>query len=260
MTFFQFHRWKGEKMKTRVLAKPLIVIPFTILFIAACTLPAPMSTPLPTQLPAIPTNTLLPVVPTSTVFAPTTLPPTATTFPTLTAVPGSIRLDFAAGSTSGVAIGTIQPGQVINYLIGASKSQPLMVSTSSFNNDVTFSVLGLRDGLTLLSPSAKNASWQTMVTVSQDYMISVIAGATSENYTLNVIIPSRVKFAPGATSATVSGSTPNGFVVSYVIYALVNQQMDLTLLVPGGNAVLSVYGYEDGQPYMRSIVEQTTSV
>lgn len=245
-------------MKPRIFAKPFIIISLTVLFVSACTLPAPMPTPLPTQLPAVPTGTLLPIEPTSTVFVPTALPPTATIFPTLTSVPGAIRLNFAAGATSGVASGTIQPGQVINYLVGAAKGQPLMVSTSSFNNDVTFSVIGLKDGLTLLSPSAKIASWQTMLTVTQDYLISVIAGATSENYSLNVITPARVIFASGATSATVSGSTPGGFVVSYVVYALVNQQMDLTLLVPGGNAVLSIYGYEDGQPYMRSVVEQTS--
>jgi hypothetical protein len=34
--------------------------------------------------------------------------------------------------------------------------------------------------------------------------------------------------------------------------------MDINLGVTSGTAVLSVYGYQDGQPYLRSVVEATT--
>jgi len=178
--------------------------------------------------------------------------------PRPTTIPGAVRINFDTGATSDVVEGVIQPGQVMNFLVGAAQGQPLMVSTNSYNNDVTFSVKGLQDGKILLDASQKFSSWQTMLSVTQDYLIQVIGGASKENFSLNVITPARISFDPGAISAVRKGTTPNGLDVSYILRANANQQMDLSLDAPDGNAVLSVYGYQDGQPYLRYVVESTT--
>lgn len=217
------------------------------------TLPAPI--PQPTSLP---TNISMPPTDTLPAATATSIPPTPTLGQVGTIVPDAIRLDFALGATFGTVSGNIRPGQVIKYLVGASKSQPMLVSTSSLNNDVIFSVMGLTDGLSLLPASQKYTSWQTMLTVTQDYLITLYGGGTVENYTLDVSTPARVTFPFGAVSVTMSGSTPGGFDVSYVVYALKDQTLDLKLAAPAGNAVLAVYGFEDGQPYLRYVVEQTT--
>jgi hypothetical protein len=253
-----------QKRLTHLIQKAFSILPVTILALSACNLPFPTSTftPIPPLVSASETYTSLPAtetsIPPTLTPIPTSLQPTASSQPTLTTVPGATYLNFASGATSGFVTGLIQPGQVIGYLVGAGKGQPMLISTDSLNNDVTFSVVGLSDGKVLLSASDKLSSWETMLTVSQLYLVQVIAGATSENYTLNVSSPARVTFAPSATFATLTGTTPGGLTVAYAVYALKDQQMNLNLTVPGGNAVLSVYGYEDGNPYLRYVVEQTT--
>jgi len=246
-------------MKTKRSPLSKLIILFSLVsLLTACGVFSP-SAQQPTSQPSpFQTDTSIPSTETPLPATLTSIPPTPTLAQVGTIVPDAIRLDFVVGATSGSVSGNIRPGQVIKYLVGAAKSQPMMVSTSSYNNDVIFSVMGLTDGLTLLPASQKYTSWQTMLTLTQDYLITVYGGATVENYTLDVITPARVTFPSGAVTVTLNGSTPGGYVVSYIVYALQNQQLDLNLTAPSGNAVLSVYGFEDGQPYLRYVVESTT--
>jgi hypothetical protein len=138
------------------------------------------------------------------------------------------------------------------------EGQPLIVSVESSSQDATLSVVGQNDGKIYLDVAKNIRSWQTLLTTSQDYLITVYPGADAENFTLNVIIPARIAFQSGASSASVQGSTPGGLIVSYVIRGTANQQMDINLNSPDGNAVLGVYGYQDGQPYLRSAAETAT--
>ncbi len=201
-------------MKKNAKFKILTVLTVTALTVLACgMLSAPVPTPAfptlaPTDTPAIvPTATTMPPTPEPpTAVPPTVIPPTSVPAPT--SIPGAVRIDFATGATAGVVTGELQPGEVQNFLVGASAGQPLMVSTGSYNNDVTFSVTGAKNGQILLDASQKLASWQTMLTETQDYLIRVYAGASAENFTLNVITPARITFDPGAVSATEIGDHP----------------------------------------------------
>ncbi|HEY3310432.1 MAG TPA: hypothetical protein VGK00_02220 [Anaerolineales bacterium] len=236
---------------------------------ATPTLPLPFPTRLETSAPLILTPTEMSLPPASTVpptqantpptaVPPTAVPPTAPP-PQPTSIPGAIRINFAAGATAGVIEKEIQPGQVINYLVGAAAAQPLMLTVTSPNKDVIFSVKGLKDGKVLVPASMNLSAWQTMLTVTQDYLIQLTSlGSSAELFTLNVITPARVNFDPGSDTTLLLGSTPGGWNVSYVLRARAGQRMDLNLYAPDGNAVLSIYGYEDGQPYLRYVVEQTT--
>jgi hypothetical protein len=246
-------------MKKVAKFKTLIVLTVTTLTVLGC---GALSTPVPTL--AFPTSapTDAPaIVPTATTAPPTPEPPTAvppTSAPSPTSISGAVRINFADSATAGTVNGELQPGEIQNFLVGASAGQPLMVSTGSYNNDVTFSVTGVKDGKTLLDASQKLTSWQAMLTETQDYLIRVYAGASAENFTLNVITPARINFDPGAVSATETGTTPGGLVVSYILRASANQQMDITLDAPNTSALLSVYGYQDGQPYLRSAAGSQT--
>ena len=207
-------------MKKATKFQTLTVLTVTALTVLSCGV---LSTPVPTL--AVPTSTPTDtpvIVPTATAVPPTPEPPTAvppTSAPAPTPISGAVRIDFAAGATAGVVSGELQPGEVQNFLVGASAGQPLLVSTGSYNNDVTFSVTGVKDGKTLLDASQKLTSWETMLTETQDYLIRVYAGASAENFTLNVTTPARIDFAPGAVSATETGTTPGGLVVSYIHHA-----------------------------------------
>lgn len=265
-----------------------ILILTTALIITGCNLPLgpaastelpPLSFPtsVPTNLPAVLTPTPMILPPTTaapgpaTAIPPTPIPPTAippTAKPPVavpptarvqpTTIPGAVRINFDTGATAGITQGEIRPGQVLKFLVGAAQGQPLIISVDSANHDVIFSVVGLKDGKTLLDASQGLSSWQTMLTVTQDYLVQLIGAASQENFTLNINTPARVNFAPGADSALLMGSTPGGWDVSYVLRANVGQRMDLNLYAPDGNAVLAVYGYQDGQPYLRYVVESTT--
>jgi hypothetical protein len=208
----------------------------------------------PTQTAAA-TNTL---APTASALPPTPVPPTPLPLPTPIPGPVPVRINFATGATAGVISGVVNAGNVQNFIVGASMAQPLIVSVDSPNHDITFSVTGLKDGVTLLGAAQKLNSWQTMLTVTQDYLIRVIGGANNEKFTLNVITPARIIFEAGLISANRHGTTPGGWNVSYILRANANQKMDINLATTNGVAVLSVYGYQDGTPYLRSVVESKT--
>ena len=254
----------------------LLILVIAALIVTGCNLPGrqnlPTETPqlvfptfVPSNTPVVviatateaPAATALPsAVPPTSAPASTTIPPTAAPIPT--SIPNAVRFNFATGATAGIVQGELSPGKVQNFLVGAAQGQPLIISVDSLNHDVTFSIVGLKDGKTLVDASQRISSWQTILTVTQDYLIRVAAGSSKENFTLNVITPARIKFDPGSVSATVKGFTPGGLIVSYVLRASANQQMDINLNPKDGNVVLSIYGYQDGQPYMRSVVESTT--
>jgi hypothetical protein len=221
----------------------------TTVALTLAAMPTLVSPTPPQATPAPPTLTALP--PTNT-----SAPPTAA--PTKANLPSGMRVNFATGATSGIVTGQIGPGQVKDYLVGAAAGQPMIVSVDSPDQAVSFSITGVNDGVVLLSPSEKATSWQTMLSKTQDYLVQVAGGSTTENFTLNIITPARINFDPGAISAQRSGSTPGGLNVSYVLRASAGQKMKLQLDAPGGNAVLGVYGYQDGQPYLRYVVEQTS--
>ncbi len=257
-------------MKTN--PRPLLFgLSLVALMLFACNLAAPTPTTVPGLMETLVAATLQVMAsPTAATIPATDLPPLATatsaplppptTPPTNTSAPvggAAVRIKFATGATSGVQEGQLQPGQSQRFLVGAAAGQPLMVSVNSLNNDVTFSVTGVSDGHVLVAASEQLGSWQTMLTTTQDYLIQVYAGAKTENFTLNIITPARIKFAPGAVSAKLSGATVGGLNVAYVIRANAGQKLQLTLAAPQGNAVLSMYGYQDGQPYLRYVVEQT---
>ena len=205
--------------------------------------PQASATLAPSDTPALATATSAPV-------------PTSTSAPAGSS--GAVRIQFATGATSGIQEGQIGAGQSLRFLVGAGADQPLIVSVGSHDNDVTFSVTGVKDGKVLLSRAENLSSWQTMLTTTQDYLIELYGGASNENFTLNIITPARIRFADGAVSEIDHGTTPGGYTVSYVFHAREGQKMKLNLDAPKGNAVLSMYGYQDGQPYLRYVVEQTS--
>jgi hypothetical protein len=197
--------------------------------------------------------------------APTSIPPSAvpltgtpTSPPAPTPIlPAATRINFASGATYGSTTGTIQAGQTQNFVLGAQLGQPMISSVSSQNNDVTMSITA-GDGTALLSASQGLSNWQGALPATQDYYFQVIGGANTENFSLWVSIPNRIEFAPGAISATVQGKTVGGNVTSYVVAAQVGQTMNILLIPIPNAAALTVWGFSDGQPYIRAVVGSNT--
>jgi len=218
--------------------------PDSVATIVAATMQA--FTPLPTQTP---------LPPTATVPA-TAISPTLTTVPPTLPLSTATRINFLTGATTGVASAPIQPGQVQTYIANAQQGQPMIVSVNSLNQDVTLSVK-TQGGTSLLSASAHQTTWQGTLPQTEDYYLSIYGGATTENFTLTVTLASRIKFAEGTYSAHVSGKTVAGYNVAYTVFAIKDQKMTVILDGVDDDGALTIYGYSDGQPYLRSVTEQT---
>ena len=228
-----------------------LLVMLALLGMAGCNLPGMAA---PTPMLIFPTLTSMPPQATPTPLLATETPGA----PSATSAPAALRINFPTGATSDVEEGTLQPGQTQNFLLAAGQSQPMMVSLDSPNHDMTLAIAGQTSGNVLLGASQKWNSWEGILPASQDYLVTVYGGATTQAFTLTVTIPARITFAQGTTSKTLNGSTPGGLIIDYVIYALSGQEMSLDLNVPSGTAALSVYGFEDGQPLLRSIMDATS--
>ena len=236
------------------------------LVLASCVLPLPATIPTstppgPTPLPpftSTPTNFSLPPTP-----APTDTPiissatpsdtPTATLqvstvqSPATSAAPavpaGSIA--FTTGTTAGVVQGTVQPGQMVTYTLGAAQSQTMVLILDSPNKDVTLGVLA-PNGAVVVPPTNKWTRWQGLLSQTGLYTIQVIGAGTAETFTLTAKIAEVVNFALGSTSATLSGTTINGYLHSYSFSCQAGQTMTASLNVPSTTAYIDIYGIATG--------------
>jgi hypothetical protein len=222
------------------------------LFLAGCSLfntpSAP--TPLPTLVQATPTLVVLPsptvisVPPTATPIPATPIPATPTSSPTPpvpTAVP--VRFNFAPGTTAGSVKGTLLPGQTQNIVFNAGQGQLTFITADSPNKDATISLSGT-NGQVLITPSQKWTSWKGYLPSTQDYIVQVTGGATTENYEVTFVMPVRISFAIGATSGGVKSSLSPYQVQSYVLSAGAGVPMIVTAKNP--NVTLAIFGASDG--------------
>ncbi len=189
--------------------------------------------------------------------SPTPIPPTPTFSAPTPVLPNATRINFLTGATAGVVSAPIQPGQTQYYVLQAMQGQPMIVNVSSLNNDVTLSI-NTQGGTSLLSASAKQTTWQGQLPATEDYYFGIYRGATTENFTLSVQIPARIQIPQGKDKVVLTGQTVAGYTVDYVAYALQGQVMSLELNSQGNQAALTVWGFADGQPYLRSVTEQTS--
>jgi hypothetical protein len=158
-----------------------------------------------------------------------------------------VRISFAKGATSGGVATTLAPYQVQSYVVNAAGGVPMLVNTDNYNTTIT--IFGANDGTVLVSNWSATKGlpgWQGMLPSSQDYVIQVIAPASSQYVSLVISIPARISFATGTTSATKSGSTVKGNVVEYVAWGAAGQTMDLKV-TGDGPVCLLVYGFQLGQ-------------
>ncbi len=223
-----------------------------------------MPTNAPTQTPQIVTAT--PEATTEPVITDTPAPhntqkppskPSATSKPRSAPVTGARVLAFAAGATSGEVSGHLPSGGQASYYFGAGAGQILLAATYSKNNNV-YMVISGADGSALVSASDQFTNFQSKLSKTQAYYVTVFAGGGASDYTLQIILPFNIVFSPGAISATVNGSLAANQTNFYVLRALKGQTMTDTLTSPHGDVFLTVYGITDGQPLVRSAMGQTS--
>ncbi len=212
-----------------------------LLVLMGCNLPGRIET---VTLTPQPTSTPLPVLDTPTQLPPTATP-TSTATPTATATNTPMNIVFSSGTTAAVVQGTIQPSQVQAYTLSAMQNQPMILLLNSSKNGAYLGVTD-PDGNILLDPAKKWTSWQWLLPKTGAYTIQIYGGSTTEDYTLTAKVALRIIFTPGASSATLSGSTPKGYVFSYTIICKAGQVMNVSLNVPASQAYLDIFGLASG--------------
>jgi hypothetical protein len=185
------------------------------------------------------------------------LQPTGTAQPVIVPIMAATRITFLNGATVGMVDAPIEGGRSQNYVLKALKGQPMFVYVASPHNDVTVSIKA-QTGADILSAAADQNSWQGSLPQTQDYYLTIHGGVSTENFSLAVTVPSRIQFVAGATSATVGGNTVSGYGVSYVVFAGRGQTMKVDLGNLSDKASLSIFGFTDGQNYLRSEKGQTS--
>ena len=217
--------------------------------------PTPVPSPSPTGVPpTLPPPTSPP--PTTTPVPPTTTPVPPTTTPV--AEPPPTRIAFASGATSALVEGTVQPGAISRYVLKDSAGQTMRVYLSPYQPvDLLMAIWGA-DGDVLLSGHVKTDQWSGVLRTTQDYFISVTTadGSTAVSYALQVIIPERIQFAAGTTSALVSGGAPAGGGHNYVLSAMGGQTMTVHLGVTQGLGLIIIWG-ADGTVLISDHAEAT---
>jgi hypothetical protein len=161
------------------------------------------------------------------------------------------RITFASGSTAALVKGSLPASGSDQYVLRVFDGQTMNVNLA-FSEGRAILVVWGADGTVLLTDHAEVSSFQRVLPTTQDYFIKVEGRPEgSTTYSMTVSIPSisagaeRIEFAPGSTSATVTGQLNVSEADQYVLHALVGQTINVEATFTEGRAILEVWG-QDG--------------
>ena len=152
------------------------------------------------------------------------------------------RIAFKPGATSDTVRGHLDPHESIDYILRAQAGQLLEVQATP-ENRLQLIVYGV-DGTVMRSGMGEGSSFIGELPVTQDYILTLRAGARAVDFTLQVIIPQRIRFEPGERTAFLRGQLDGDQTGYYVLQGQENQYLRVS--VAADEAVqLIIYG-EDG--------------
>jgi hypothetical protein len=170
--------------------------------------------------------------------------------------PQPTRLVMDSGATKVGVDGGLSQNERANYLVRAASGQYMLAALTSGSQNLYLQVLA-PDGSSLLSASQQQTSWQGTLPVTGDYLVSAVASGVGGDFSLSVTIPERVTFQQGAVTASLRGKVGAKETNTYLLRALKGQNMTVTVNAPANDIYLTIYGLDDGQPYVRSVMGQT---
>jgi hypothetical protein len=158
-----------------------------------------------------------------------------------------------------VKTGHIEPGKAQFFVMRAAQAQPVLARVDSPGADLGLSVM-TRGGTYLQRPVAAQQSWRARLPRTEDYYLGVHGGSAPQDFSLLVQLSSRITFKEGAHSASVRGDTVDGSLVTYSVFGAKDDRMVVSLSDAGGEAVLAVSGFVDGQPYLLATRKKTSVI
>jgi len=186
------------------------------------------------------------------------IPPTLPPPPPLPPLETMVRISFPSGATSASVAGILKKNSPIDYGLRALQGQTMIISVSSPGDNVYLGVTGLTDGIPLLRTVAGSTQFSGVLPLTQDYRLTLIAPVQKSSFNMQAIIPARIKFQPGAISATLQGKVIERSVNHYLLNAMSGQNMTVNIFSPYSDVFITIYGVQDGIPLVRSVAEATT--
>jgi hypothetical protein len=150
------------------------------------------------------------------------------------------RITFEHGQTNLVREGRIPAAETFHYVVNVQAGQFVEVSVSP-DDVINMSFYGV-DGEVLKSGMGGGAFFRGAVPTNQDYIISLSA-QDAQSFTMNLLIPQRITFAAGATSAELDGTLDAHDSVTFSVSAQAGQQLQVTF-TPANSAKMSIYGVD----------------
>jgi LysM repeat protein len=155
--------------------------------------------------------------------------------------PSGERISFAVGTTSATREGSVAAGASTRYVFRAAAGQVAQIDVFSNGGNALLAIYGA-NGRVVMGKGAGLASFRAPLPSTQDYVIEVFtASASPVSYTLQLIIPQRISFAPGAVSALLTGYVPRFGTHNYILRAAAGQLMTVHVQSVG-QVILIVYG------------------
>jgi Ig-like domain from next to BRCA1 gene/SdrD B-like domain len=168
-----------------------------------------------------------------------------------TALDSVTQVHFASGATAAVIDDSAKAGSVKGYRLRALAGQILMATLTSNPNNARLSIFAA-DGRSLQVTTTSDKSYLlAYLPTNQNYTVVVTAGSQKVNYSLEILIPSRISFAVGAFSDSVNGTISNHLPTSYILRAGKGQTMTVKVTSPD-DVALTIYGLTDGEPLVRA--------
>ena len=140
------------------------------------------------------------------------------------------------------------------YLFFGAQGQNIRVQLSSQPAGANFEVASQDNNTVYKSFADPSLDWSYVLPASQNYRISVNS-VTPVVFTLTVTLggggggAQRINFAPGQTSAQVTGTAGIGQSPQYVFFANGGQQIRIVVISPGNVANFGLTGVTDGITY-----------
>jgi len=159
------------------------------------------------------------------------------------------RIQFARGATSATVSSPVQhcipqdADVVGGYALRAFAGQRMRVTLTSPNDSIYLTIVGA-NGAPVKYYDDWNTVWEGVLPSTQDYYVLPVSVGGDTRFTMTVWIsplgeaaPTRIRFAPGEESGTVSGSLAPGGIAQYVLWAARGQRMEIRIWPAPGNYV-----------------------
>jgi hypothetical protein len=178
--------------------------------------------------------------------------------------PVPVRITFEPGGTYVTVHGEFRSGEDADYVLHAVVGQMIELSALSSGDAVGVSIRG-EDGTVLQGQELMSPIYRGTLPATQDYFVRVTGGEGATSFALNVIIPRRISFEPGATSAAIPGVLLPYRRDYYVVRAVTGQLMDASVQSAESGLQLGIYG-ADGTvlasgmgdaPFYRGVLPRT---